>query len=317
MLSPDNSVTNTNSGVCCQPARMITSGNMPSGNDAEMPQNNALHRPRIILICHADDPLNREGLARWLASFADLAGIVEIHEHQQRKWKRIRREVQRVGLFRFLDVLAFRLYSRCFHAATETAWEDVQLTRLRALHPAPLDAIPVCRTTSPNSAEVQSFLTELQPTLVLARCKTLLAERIFTIPTHGTVVMHPGICPEYRNAHGCFWALAEDDLENVGLTVLKIDRGIDTGPVYGYFRYGFDPLVETHHVIQHRTVFENLPGLQRLVCDMAKGTAIPLEVTARESREWGQPWLTKFLEYRRRERQRRAPRPETRMAPSA
>jgi hypothetical protein len=30
---------------------------------------------------------------------------------------------------------------------------------------------------------------------MIARCKTLLAGRIFTIPTVGTFVMHPGICP--------------------------------------------------------------------------------------------------------------------------
>jgi len=36
--------------------------------------------------------------------------------------------------------------------------------------------------------------------------------------------MHPGICPEYRNSHGCFWALANDDPERVGVTLLQIDK---------------------------------------------------------------------------------------------
>ena len=39
----------------------------------------------------------------------------------------------------------------------------------------------------------------------------------------GTFVMHPGICPEYRNAHGCFWALANRDLARVGMTLLRAD----------------------------------------------------------------------------------------------
>ncbi|MBI1346655.1 formyl transferase [bacterium] len=262
-------------------------------------------RPRVILICHADDLLNREGLARWLASFGDLAGIVEIREHKQRKWKRIRRELRRVGPLRFLDVLAFRLYARLYQSARDAQWEADQLNQLRTAYPVDLAAVPTLITDSPNSQNVRAFLTQQQPTLVIARCKTLLAERIFTIPAQGTVVMHPGICPQYRNAHGCFWAMAEDDMSHVGLTVLKIDRGIDTGPIYGYFRYNFDPLQESHHVIQHRTVFENLRDLQRLLCEMAAGTAQPLTVTDTESREWGQPWLTKFLRYRRREQQRR------------
>ena len=47
--------------------------------------------------------------------------------------------------------------------------------------------------------------------------------------------MHPGICPEYRNSHGCFWALARRDLDHVGATLLQIDEGSDTGPVYAYY----------------------------------------------------------------------------------
>jgi len=305
VLSPGNISTNKASWNSQQQDQVVTSRSVLPPDVAETPPAESSVRPRIVLICHADDPLNREGLARWLTSFGVLAGIVEIREHRQRKWQRIRREVRRVGPFRFLDVLAFRVYARMFHATQDARWEAGLLDQLRAAYPVELAGIPVLVTTSPNTKEVQAFLQQQQPTLVIARCKTLLAERIFTIPTHGTVVMHPGICPQYRNAHGCFWALAEDDLAHVGLTVLKIDRGIDTGPIYGYFRYDFDALQESHHVIQHRTVFENLPALQRLLCDMATGIAQPLTVTARESREWGQPWLTRYLGYRRREQQRR------------
>jgi len=39
-------------------------------------------------------------------------------------------------------------------------------------------------------------------------------------------VLHPGICPEYRNAHGCFWALVNRDLARVGVTLLRADRGV-------------------------------------------------------------------------------------------
>lgn len=316
MLSPENIATNRVSNQTGRHAALMSSGNVATRVDAETQPADSASRPRIVLICHADDPLNREGLARWLTSFADLAGIVEIREHRQRKWQRIRREVRRVGAVRFLDVLAFRVYARLYQSARDAAWETAQLDRLRTAYPADLSKIPTLATNSPNTKDVQAFLQQQQPTLVIARCKTLLAERIFTIPTQGTVVMHPGICPQYRNAHGCFWAMAEDDLANVGLTVLKIDRGIDTGPIFGYFRYDFDALSESHHVIQHRAVFENLDGLQHLLTTMACGTAQPLKVAATESREWGQPWLTKYWSYLRREQHRRALHPATHMAPS-
>ena len=46
-------------------------------------------RARAVLICPASEPLNRFGLARWMASFLDLAAIVEIHEPPSRLRKRV------------------------------------------------------------------------------------------------------------------------------------------------------------------------------------------------------------------------------------
>ncbi len=169
----------------------------------------------------------------------DLAGAVVIREPGGRLRKRIAREIKRVGAWRFLDVLAFRVYHRLMHAAGDRRWESQELARLRADYPDRPDA-PEIVVASPNSAEAQAFIAAQQPDLVIARCKTLLNERIFSIPRLGTYVMHPGICPEYRNAHGCFWALASGDHANVGMTLLRIDKGVDTGPVFGYFRVDAD-----------------------------------------------------------------------------
>jgi methionyl-tRNA formyltransferase len=85
--------------------------------------------------------------------------------------------------------------------------------------------------------------------------------------------MHPGICPEYRNAHGCFWALANGDSARVGMTLLKIDKGVDTGPVYGHYTYPYDERHESHVVIQHRVVFENLEALREKLEHIAAGDA--------------------------------------------
>src|SRR3569833_1151479 len=161
---------------------------------------------RTLLICHEDEVLNRVGMARWLASFSELVGVVVIREEPSRMRARIKREITRIGLLRFADVLAFRLYYKLKLAAGDAEKEQKLLRRLAAEYPAH-DA-PELITASPNSAESQKFIRDAAPDIMIARCKTLLAERIFSIPKIGTFVMHPGVCPEYRNAHGCFWALS-------------------------------------------------------------------------------------------------------------
>ncbi len=260
---------------------------------------------RTALICHADDPLNREGLARWLASFSTLCGVVVLEEPRQRFWRRIRREVRRVGWWRFPDVLAFRLYYPLFLRRHDRAWEERTLAELyERFGPLPADT-PILHAPSPNDPAVEALLREAKPDLLIARCKSLLKPSVFNIPAQGTFVMHPGICPEYRNAHGCFWALAKDDLDKVGMTLLRIDSGVDTGPVYGYFRCQYDEAIDSHHVIQHKVVFDNLDSLRARLEGIHQGQATPLDTTGRPSGEWGQPWLTAYWRWQRNARRRK------------
>jgi len=254
---------------------------------------------RTLLICHDDAPLDREGLVRWLGSFSTFTGTVVIREPRARLNKRIAREMSRVGVWRFLDVLAFRLYYRFALAAGDRVWEERELARLRSWFPERPDA-PEAIVSSPNSPEAEAFIREHQPDLVLARCKTLLKEQIFAIPRLGTYVMHPGICPEYRNAHGCFWARATGDDQNVGMTLLRIDKGVDTGPVFGYFRVHADP-GESHVVTQHRVVLEHLDAIRDKLLDIEAGSAEPIETAGRRSATWGQPWLSAYLRSRKSE----------------
>ena len=111
--------------------------------------------------------------------------------------------------------------------------------------------------------------------------------------------MHPGICPEYRNAHGCFWAMATGDCDNVGMTLLRIDRGVDTGPVYGHFRVDADPR-ESHVITQHRVVVDHLDAIQEKLLDIESGQAIPIDTSGRRSAAWGQPWLSALVKMRTR-----------------
>jgi methionyl-tRNA formyltransferase len=43
--------------------------------------------------------------------------------------------------------------------------------------------------------------------------------------------IHAGITPRYRGSHGAYWALANNDKENCGVTVHLVDAGIDTGNI--------------------------------------------------------------------------------------
>ena len=263
-------------------------------------------KPSVVLICHEQDPLDVEGLASWLASSLRLAGLIIIRDPRSRLWRAAKREIKRVGWLRFLDVAAFRAYARLRLAGRDEAWKAAEIERLQRRYPADLAPVPRLVVSSPNSNEAREFMQRLQPDLAIARCKVILKQAIFGIPRVGTFVLHPGICPEYRNAHGCFWALTRRDFDRVGMTLLRVDPGIDTGPIFLHGTYDFDEVGESHSVIQWRTVTENLDAIANVLTALCRGEQVaPVAVEGRQSAVWGQPQLTAYLRWKWEARRRR------------
>ena len=255
--------------------------------------------PRVVLLCHDGDRIDTAGLTAWLATSMDLVGVIKLREGRERLVQRARYEIRRVGWLRFLDVLAFRLYYRLLLARRDLAWIEQEIRRLRSRYPVDPAGAMTLVTRDPNGPAVEAFLRLTRPHLMVARCKSLLKPAIFRIPSHGTYVLHPGICPEYRNAHGCFWALVNRDKRRVGMTLLRVDEGVDTGPVLLQSSYRFDELRESHRVMQYRVVLENLDAIADTLRAAWRGRFQPLPVKRRRSATWGQPWLSAYLRWKR------------------
>jgi hypothetical protein len=260
-----------------------------------------------VLICHEGDALDREGLASWLACTTNLAGLIVISDRGGRLRAAARREIRRVGWIGFLDVVAYRAFARIRLHTYERAWKSQQLATLRAKYPSDLGQVPRVVVSNPNSDETREFLNGVQPDILIARCKFILKPEIFSLARVGAFALHPGICPEYRNAHGCFWALVNRDLDRVGMTLLRIDKGVDTGPVYLQAGCAIDEVAESHIVIQYRVVIENLERIAATLIDLFNGVKPePIPTAGRKSAVWGQPRLTDYLRWKKAARRTRA-----------
>ena len=79
--------------------------------------------------------------------------------------------------------------------------------------------------------EVQAAYLELRPDLViLAFVTDIISETLLDIPPLGTICYHPSLLPRHRGASGINWAVIQGDTRT-GLTILWVDKGIDTGPI--------------------------------------------------------------------------------------
>lgn len=257
---------------------------------------------KSVLMFHEGSNFERELLLPWLASFSEVVGVVIVENKNKRKFKRLKAEYRRSGLVGTLDSIAFKFYDAS--RKTDRKKKIHQLISENKLqYTSDPDPVELCVET-PNSEATKRFLKKQEADIAIARVKLLLDEEIFSIPTTGTFAIHPGVCPEYRNAHGCFWAIAEDDHDNVGYTLLKIDKGVDTGPIYAQGGIDFDP-TEDHAYIQLKVIADNLDEIRAGIEGAYEGSRKPLDMSGRKSEVWGQPQLTNHLHLLRREHKRK------------
>lgn len=77
----------------------------------------------------------------------------------------------------------------------------------------------------------QYFLTENAFDVgIVAQYGLLIPEHILNNPTHGLLNVHGSILPKYRGASPVQAALIHGDT-TTGITIMKMDKGLDTGPI--------------------------------------------------------------------------------------
>jgi methionyl-tRNA formyltransferase len=96
----------------------------------------------------------------------------------------------------------------------------------------------------PERARDEKFIAELralQPDLiVVAAYGQILPQRILDLPRHGCLNVHASLLPRYRGAAPIQWAIANGDT-GTGVTIMKMDAGLDTGPMVAQRRTAIQP----------------------------------------------------------------------------
>lgn len=86
----------------------------------------------------------------------------------------------------------------------------------------------------PLKARAENFiaqLRELKPDLmVVVAYGQILPQVLLDVPPHGCLNVHTSLLPKYRGAAPIQWAIADGNAET-GVTIMKMDAGLDTGPV--------------------------------------------------------------------------------------
>jgi methionyl-tRNA formyltransferase len=96
----------------------------------------------------------------------------------------------------------------------------------------------------PERARNEEFVRELRTLapdlIVVAAYGQILPPSILELPRFGCVNVHTSLLPKYRGAAPIQWAILEDETET-GVTIMKMDPGLDTGDILSQERTPIRP----------------------------------------------------------------------------
>lgn len=153
-----------------------------------------------------------------------------IFEASGSRKKLVKRRIKRLGYFKVFGQLLFQLlYVPILRKFSSKRIQDIKQSY--GLDDTAIDKEKVVNVTSVNSDLCLQTLKQIQPDLIIVNGTGIISKKILNSIDATFINTHAGITPKYRGVHGGYWALANNDKNNCGVTVHLVDAGIDTGGI--------------------------------------------------------------------------------------
>lgn len=135
---------------------------------------------------------------------------------------------------------------------------------------------------------------EINPDIVLVNGTRIISSKVLGSTNAVFINMHTGITPKYRGVHGGYWALANNDKENCGVTIHIVDKGVDTG---GILYQTTIPLTAKDNFITYPYLQfgEGLPLMKKAIDDIAINKVVVMKPETTESKLWYHPTIWQYL----------------------
>jgi len=158
----------------------------------------------------------------------------------------------------------------------------------------------------PERARHPEFLEQLRafaPDLIaVAAYGQILPQALLDIPKFGCLNVHTSLLPRYRGAAPIQWAILNGDTAT-GVTIMKMDAGLDTGPIVAEERTPIEPAdnAQTLHdrlariggALLVRTIPDYIAGRIVPRPQPAEGATYARKITKEDGKlDWTQPALT-------------------------
>ena len=225
-----------------------------------------------------------------LASQYPIEGFVVIHRKRDVWHRYLWKRAKRIGFFKVLDELALRLYWTLFMSWKDHGNLKDLIGEMQRSLPTSYQRPPVHHIDNINSDVGRQVLKDLKPDVCVLMVHPILSTKTFSIPRLGMLVFHPGVTPEYRGPHSAFWATMNNEFWGIGWSLLRVDEGIDTGPVLAQGSCtSVRPLQESHVMMQHVSHVDGTKHVADVLCQLERGEQPRVEMINRRSTNYTHP----------------------------
>lgn len=185
-----------------------------------------------------------------------------------------------------LPIVAFRSKRRIQRIISENG-----------LNTSEISTDAVIEVPSVNSERTIAELRRLRPCVVVVNGTRIIQEKVLQAIAAVFLNTHAGITPMYRGVHGGYWALACGDAGNCGVTIHRVDKGIDTGSIVAQTSIGptAQDTFATYPLLQ---IASAIPLLRRAVTDALAGHISVLAPRSSRSELWTHPTAWQYLKNR-------------------
>ncbi len=176
--------------------------------------------------------------------------------------------------------LAALLAQGQFNLVAVVTQPDKPKGRNLIVQPSPVKQLALqhgLQVLQPEKARNPDFLAALKALkpelIVVAAYGQILPEAILRIPRFGCINVHASLLPKYRGAAPIQWAIFNDETET-GITIMKIDAGLDTGDIIAQKATPIYPH-DTAQVLHDRLAHMGAELLVQVIPDYVAGKIEP------------------------------------------
>lgn len=210
--------------------------------------------------------------------------VMEATDSWKSRASQLKKRLKRYGLIRTLDQVLLQLALMMKHTPGDEGPAEAAVD------------YPVLRVESINDPEAENFIKKSNADFLVNIGGGLMERRVFGAVRVAAINIHPGICPRYRGANANFWAVYENNLDCVGVTVHRIDDGVDTGEVLFQKKIEVSKGVDTIESITLRSYEAGIEGVKTILSDFQASGRLPkFSVEAGEARTYGWHGLSQHL----------------------